>query len=73
MIKKVNDSVWKKINLENQKKLNEHLDEIYGKNRKIDDNKYYFSSADDSNYSDSNFGLSQDEDFILESIENKIK
>ena len=47
MIKKVNDNVWKKINLENQKKLNEHLNEIYGKNREINDNKYYFSSGDD--------------------------
>ena len=30
MIQKANDKAWKKINLENQKLLNEHLNIIYG-------------------------------------------
>ena len=31
MVKKLDENVWKKINLENQKKIDNHITEIYGK------------------------------------------
>ena len=56
LIKKVNDSVWKTINQENQDKMKKHLEKIYGKNMNEEELEYNYSSADDSNISDSNFG-----------------
>ena len=68
LIKKVNDSVWKIINQENQEKMRKHLENIYGKNMCKEDIEYDYSSADDSNISDSNFGCSEDEELIMKSI-----
>ena len=46
-----------------------HLENIYGKNLTKEELEYNYSSADDSNISDSNFGCSEDEDLILNSFE----
>ena len=62
MLKKVNEKVWKEINYENQKKYNDNLDRIYGKERKNEVVDYYYSSADNSDISNSDFGLSEDEE-----------
>ena len=69
LIKKVNDTIWKTINQENQDKMMKHLENIYGKNLTKEELEYNYSSADDSNISDSNFGCSEDEDLILNSFE----
>ena len=68
LIKKVNDSIWKTINKENQDKLKKYLEKKYGKNSKEVELEYNYSSADDSNISDSNFGCSEDEELILTSL-----
>ena len=69
LIKKVNDTVWITINQENQDKMMKHLENIYGKNLTKEELEYNYSSADDRNISDSNFGCSEDEDLILNSFE----
>lgn len=70
LIKKIDEKIWKKLNLEYQKNLEKHMDFIYGKN--IDSiSNYSNSSADDSSISNSDFGLSEDEDLINENIKNK--
>ena len=53
LIKKVNDTVLKKINQENQNKLRKHLESVYGINLDKEEIEYNYSSADDSNVSDS--------------------
>ena len=63
LIKKINDIAWKKLNEEIQKKINEKLEVIYGKNKE-DFNDYDYSSADDSIISNSDFGISEDEEQI---------
>ena len=68
LIKKLNDSFWKAIKQENQDKLKKHLEKKYGKNSKEVELEYNYSSADDSNISDSNFGCSEDEELILTSL-----
>ena len=45
-----------------------HLDSVYGKNLDKEEIEYNYSSADDSNASDSNFWCSKDEELILDSI-----
>ena len=50
MIKKVNEIPWQKINIENQKILDNHLKYIYGDSLKNKE-EYYYSSADDSDRS----------------------
>ena len=67
LIKKVDEKIWKKLNLDYQKKLEKHIYIIYGKN--IDANSNYsYSFADDSSISDFDFGLSEDEDLINDNI-----
>ena len=48
--------------------MKKHLEKIYGKNIKENELEYNYSSADDSNISDSNFGCSEDEELILTSL-----
>ena len=48
--------------------MKKHLEKIYGKNIKENELQYNYSSADDSNISDSNFGCSEDEELILTSL-----
>ena len=72
MIKRVDDKIWKKINKESKKKLNAHIEDIYGKN-KIEEEEYFHSSADESNMSNSDFGFSEDEEYIMLNIENEKK
>ena len=45
---------------------------IYGK-KNIKYEEYYYSSADDSNISDSEFGDSKDEDLICDNVKKFIK
>ena len=48
--------------------MRKHLENIYGKNMCKEDIEYDYSSADDSNISDSNFGCSEDEELLMKSI-----
>jgi hypothetical protein len=41
IIKKVDDKIWMKINKNFQKKLNAHIEDIYGKNI-IEDDDFFF-------------------------------
>ena len=68
MIKKTDDSVWQKINEENQKLMENRIINKYGKNLTIEDNEDYFSSADNSQISDSDFGLIEDDEKIIDNI-----
>ena len=68
MIKKTDDSVWQKINEENQKFMENRIINKYGKNLTIEDNEDYFSSADNSQISDSDFGLIEDDEKIVDNI-----
>ena len=68
MIKKTDDSVWQKINEENQKFMENRIINKYGKNLTIEDNEDYFSSADNSQISDSDFGLIEDDEKIIYNI-----
>ena len=68
MIKKTDDSVWQKINEENQKFMENRIINKYGKNLTIEDNEDYFSSADNSQISDSDFGLIEDDEKIIDKI-----
>ena len=61
----------KKINEEVQEKINDHLDFIYGNDRDETYSNYYYSSADNSDYSGSEFGITEDEDLIMDSIKKK--
>ena len=45
----------------------EAFENIYGKNICKEDIEYDYSSADDSNISDSNFGCSEDKELIMKS------
>ena len=58
MLKKVDDDVWKKINEEQQNKIKKHLETTYGNQTY---NSYYYSSADGSDISGSDFGIIDDE------------
>ena len=50
-------------------KLNlKHIENIYGKTGFNEDLEFEYSSVDDSNMSDSNFGCSEDEDLIIKSL-----
>ena len=68
MVKKLDENVWKKINLENQKKIDNHITEIYGKIGDDEDENYFYSSADGSNVSGSEFRISEDEENIYINI-----
>ena len=71
-IKKVDDTVWQKLNKEFQIKMDKKLEEIYGKdNKNLEDYEYFF--ADNSFISDSDFGLNESVDYINEEIKNKPK
>ena len=63
MIKKINENIWHKINFENQRNLNNHLNKIYG--TLSNNENYYYSSADNSSYSSSNFGVSENEEDLI--------
>ena len=69
MLKKIDPDVWKKINEEQQNFIDGYLKNIYGNNK--DSNDYYYSSADNSSISGSDFGICEDENDILERINNK--
>ena len=71
MIKKINDNVWKKINEENQKSYEAKLISKYGKYVKNSDDIGFFSSADNSDISESSFGLIEDEELIIDNIKKK--
>ena len=45
--------------------LDNHLKDIYGDSLKNKE-EYYYSSADDSSRSSSNFGISEDEEGLIE-------
>ena len=47
------------------KSTQDHLKDIYGDSLKNKD-EYYYSSADDSSRSSSNFGISEDEECLIE-------
>ena len=66
--KKVNVSILKTINLENQEKIRKHLKNICGINILKEDLEYIYSSSDNSNISDSNFLYSEYKDLNLKSI-----
>ena len=68
MIKKTDDSVWQKINEENQKFMENRIIIKYGKNLIIEDNEDYFSSVDNSQINDSDFGLIEDDEKIIDKI-----
>ena len=69
LLKKLNDKDWKKLNEDYQQNYNKHIEDIYGKvnNKDFD---YGYSSADDSGISDSEFGLSEDEELINKNIKS---
>ena len=69
LLKKLNDNDWKKLNEDYQKNYNKHIEEIYGKVNN-NDFDYEYSSADDSDISDSEFGLSEDEELINKNIKS---
>jgi len=72
MIKKIDESVWKKINSENQKLYEKRFKKKYNKIIEEDINDYY-SSADNSQISGSDFGIYEDEELICSNIKkNKI-
>ena len=48
--------------------MEEHFEKIYGKNMNEEELEYNYSSVDDSNISDTNFGCSEDEQLILISL-----
>ena len=50
--------------------MKKHLEKIYGKNMNEEELEYNYSSADDSNISDSNFECSEDEQLILTCLSN---
>ena len=57
LIKKVNDTVRKKINQKNHDKLMKHLESVYGKNLDKEEIEYNYSSGDNRNVSDSNLDV----------------
>ena len=59
MLKKVDENVWKIINEEEQNKIKKHLEIIYGNQN--DNSDYFYSSADGSDISGSDFGINEDE------------
>ena len=67
ILKKIDDNLWIKLNKEYQENLDKHIENIYGKNNNNYDD-YNFSSADNSQISNSDFGISEDENLILENI-----
>ena len=74
MIKKIDDSVWQKINEENQKFLENRIINKYGKHSQIENNDDYFSSADNSQITDSDFGIVEDDEIIFDNIKkNNLK
>ena len=74
MIKKIDDSVWHKINEENQKFLENRIINKFGKHSQITDKEDYFFSADNSQITDSDFGIIEDEEIIFDNIrKNKFK
>ena len=61
MIKKVNQSLWKKINYE-KSKLSDNNNSICNSNDEDDDsyNSNVYSSVDDSSVSSSDFGINEE-------------
>ena len=53
--------------------MEEHFEKIYGKNMNEEELEYNYSSVDDSNISDTNFGCSEDEQLILTSLKIMIQ
>ena len=72
LLKKLDDKIWKKLNRDFQDSLDKHLLEIYG-NEKVNNDEYDYSSADDSEISESDFGISENEELINKNIKEKRK
>ena len=66
-IKKVDEKLWKKLNKDYQKNFEKRIEEIYG-NEKLNSEDYEYSSADNSNISNSDFGLVEEYDFIIDEL-----
>ena len=66
MIKKIHEEAWKKINIENQLKSENYISEV--NNSEEGDN--FYSSADDSSISNSDFGIMEDESNFESLIKN---
>ena len=69
MIKKIDENAWKKINCENQELHEKRLLKKYNSIKNEDINDYY-SSADNSEITDSAFGVNEDEEAIISNIKN---
>ena len=72
LLKKLDDKIWKKLNRDFQDSLDKHLLEIYG-NEKVNNDEYDYASADDSEISESDFGISENEELINKNIKEKRK
>ena len=64
-IKKVDEKLWKKLNKDYQKNFEKRIEEIFG-NEKLNSEDYEYSSADNSNISNTDFGLVDEYDIIID-------
>ena len=66
ILKKIDDNLWIELNKEYQENLNKHIENIYGKNN--NNEEYNYSSENNSQISNSDFGMSEDENLYKKKI-----